>query len=918
MGLALIPLGTRDTDLMRLLEERKLAQRRKLKEHYDKAFHGVGKTANDTLEEHIVSDTSGFTKQKALALVDRELTAADHLSFVTTAIRSAHDETALEILQGTWRQGVGAFDKLYEDWQRYVRQPGYTDYALEQAMEKELGGVHLDAAREIFVEYHKMRKSAGLQAFAPMEGHEVSAERAATRVEAATIEVGLSSGLFTSRGEVVISAAGQLRRTWAKRIKRDRTEAAVWAAQLKVFDERFRDSLGLRGADMIEARIQLRREPTFVDRVYLAFRREQYDKVVEAATDAWQAQVEGELDHELRNPPAGDPRPALSLSERVTLYNDDANTPAYEALTNRQLTHFERGAVRLELALHGLGRATKAEDLETAYRFLKGIREPGVRRVVIETYVARYMDPGGAGYGKGGLVEPARGRSGDRFVRFVEALQTRGSGYEESPPLIDLVRLLSPDASIAETQDLAERRDAATRTGLVGFYATGLVSIYDVLTAEDTQEVADDALSRLRQWVRKSRADAHELEAIMAAEGVANVIELAALGYERFAARLDEVRSVKRSVVEGVGMFVDFAGRSLLVAVLGPAGLPGLLAALGSYTAGMLVREGLLGVEYQLVSVQNLSTLVAEAATFGFDELRIEKVIKELIPTGMFKFEADSIRATEHLAKTGKAMSPGIFGPEGLSAAQAKFAQDYLKASGSKLFEKIAQDMIENAKFPTAAELLARAGHALVAAGLKPLSDKLAVAPTAFTPTAERFRENLKKIIINGPPPKAAIGYAMAKEFTDMLASPDWANTTVEQKLARLVRTGLISVASAVPVSAAFTSLGNRDASRMKRLAKSNPDVFYARLQSDPTLALAYDQYRKSVKGLPGVRAKPFDQWVAGQQRMVGAKPSVAYVAGEGTAKAEHKEIDLQKAASDAMKDMDDAMTSHGERQWGR
>ena len=169
--------------------------------------------------------------------------------------------------------------------------------------------------------------------------------------------------------------------------------------------------------------------------------------------------------------------------------------------------------------------------------------------------------------------------------------------------------------------------------------------------------------------------------------------------------------------------------------------------------------------------MQNLSTLIAEVATFGFDELMIENVIKELVPAGAAKGR--------------------IFGAQGLSDTQAKFAQEYLKGSGAKLFEKAAQNMVEGSSFPTADQLLARAGHAFAAAGLKAVSAKILTSPTVFTPTAERFRENLKKIILNGPPPKAAIGYAMAKELTDMLASPDWGNTTLQEKLARVTKAGL-------------------------------------------------------------------------------------------------------------------------------
>ena len=741
-------------------------------------------------------------------------------------------------------------------------------------MSKELGGGHLDAAQAIFAEYHAMRNRSGLRAHASMHGREDAVERSDVRLQEETIEIGLASGVFTSQGGLVISAARDLRKAWEKRIKRDPKLQAEWIRRRELLMLRFAEHLGLRGADMIEARIQLLRDPTPVDRVYLASARREYAKAIAAATDAWQAGAEGTLERDLRNPSKGDPRPALAVNERAIPLGAEGGE-AYEAFTNPKLTHAERGAVRLQLALSGSGRTTKAADLDTAYKFLKAIMAKEQRIAVVEAYVARYLDGGGR-HGKSVLVEGARGAS-DAVERFSQALQSDASGFEQSPTMIDLLHLLAPDKGLADALALAERRDKATQTGVLDFATSGFAAIYDSLTAEDTQEVADDALSRLRRWVRTANVAPHELKAVMEAEGVTEVTALAQLGYERFAVRLDEVRAVKASVAEAVGMFVDFAGRSLLVAVLGPAGLPGLLSALGAYTAGMLVREGLLGVEYQLESVQNLSTLIAEAATFGFDELLIENVIKELVPTG---------------AAAGR-----VFGAKGLSEAQAKFAQEYIKGSGAKLFEKAAQNMVEGQNFPSAGELLARAGHAFAAAGLKAGTLKLLNAPHAYTSTADRFRENLKKIILNGPPPKAAIGYAMAKELTDMYTSPDWGNTTLEQKLARVTKAGMISIVSAVPVAVAFTNVGEREAARMKKLAKSNPDVFYARLQQDAVLSGAYDKYKADVQSLklPGVRPKSFTQWVTGQ--------------------TDH---DLVKPSAAALKDIDESMTPHATKRWNR
>ena len=674
MGLALIPLGTRDIDLMRLLEERPLAQRKRLKADYDRAFAGIGKTANDTLEEHIVSDTSGWQREKALALLDHELTPADHLALVTVAIAGAHDETALEILREVWSRGPAAFDALYEDWHRFVQGPGFTAYPLEQAMTKELGGSHLEAAQAIFAEYHAMRSKAGLRDFASMEGHEGSAERADVRLQETTIEIGLQSGVFTSNGPLVISAARDLRKAWEKRIKRDKSLAAEWVARRERLLLLLAESLGLRGADMVEARIQLVRDPVPVDKIYVASMRREYAKVLKAATEAWLAGSEEGLDHALRHPPERRP-PAGARRQRA---RDPAQrgqrrrvrgarrAPAHASRARRRAVAARAARPRPDDEGRGPRHGLQVPQVDQGRQAAHG-GHPGVRRALSRRPRA---PPRQRGARRG-----TRGSARDAITRFCNALQSDATGFEQSPAMIDLLHLLAPGTELADAQAYAERRDRATHTGVLDVAATGLVSIYDTLTAEDTQEVADDALSRLRRWVRSSHASPDELRAVMEAEGVTEVTALAQLGYERFAVRLDEVRSVKASIAEGVGMFVDFAGRSLLVAVLGPAGLPGLLAALGAYSAGMLVREGLLG--RRVPARERAEPL--DAPRRGRD-VRLRRAHDRERHQGA---RARGRREGAHLRRAG---------PVG---SQAKFAQEYLKGSGAKLFEKAAQNMVE-------------------------------------------------------------------------------------------------------------------------------------------------------------------------------------------------------------------------------
>ena len=98
---------------------------------------------------------------------------------------------------------------------------------------------------------------------------------------------------------------------------------------------------------------------------------------------------------------------------------------------------------------------TKAADLENAYRFLKAIKKPAARKQVIVAYVDRYLDDHGKARGKGTLVEAGE-RQVDPVVRFCVALQTRATGFEQSPTMIDLLQLLLP-GDLADSLKLAER-----------------------------------------------------------------------------------------------------------------------------------------------------------------------------------------------------------------------------------------------------------------------------------------------------------------------------------------------------------------------------------------------------------------------------------------------------------------------------
>jgi hypothetical protein len=809
MGLSVIPPRTADENLYRLLTERKLPQRLRLKATYNQAFAGIGLTPNDTLEEHVAADTWSFERQRALALLDHDLTDADHLSFVTTAIVGAHQTTALEILQRDWRDGMASFDRLFADWDRYVKAPGYTKLGLEAAMDSELTGLEVDVARYIFQEYHAVK-----------EGR-YSYPVAASIVASSTVSRGLSGGILTTDARAIKTGARDLRLAVEAEQKADPTRPSTIPGTLRdSAQEKIKaGAVSLGDPDRVEALIQLDREPTYADRIYLASRRGQYADALAKAIGAWKSGEEGTIDRDLRA--GSDPRPALAGH---VIPPADENAPAYSALTHPGLSHAERGAVRLELALHSLTGDTKADELAAAAQFLR-IIDPKSRKLVIEAYVARYFDSA-TGRRFGTVREEGTPTAGDAQERFYRAVQTAASGFEESVTLVDLLRLIRPEAGLKDTLKLAERREAATHTGRVDDLATAMVAIYDELTAEHTIEFADAALRRLRRWVHLAEVKPDELRAIAEAEGVTTVTELATKSYDELAARLDEVRSVKNTISQAVGTFADIAVRSFFVALGGPAGLPGLASALGAQLAGIAVRGGLLGAEYQSVSKATISNAVGDIAALGlFEGLKIESVIQELVPKGALRGKVGKLGVTE---------GTGILERQGLTELQAKFVQDSLTQMGSKLFEKSAQNAVENQPFPGIGEILARAGYALTVAGFKGLASVINVKADIFASPAQRLRTNVGATLLKGPPPKFSLGPAMFKEMTDIWQSPDSANATFAEKLVRVSKVGVASLVSALPVAGAFTVLGEREAAELRAGAGGDPEDYLNRLVLRP------------------------------------------------------------------------------------
>jgi len=886
LGLALIPPGTADTLLVNILYEHDLSGRKRLADTYAKAFRRVMMGGGDTLYHHIVDDTSGWRRDKCLFMLQRELTDADKLHFETTGILGTHDEDAIKILQGVWERGPAAFQQLEYDWENKLHKAGWVEGTLYESMHKEfLFGQTRQVFDSIWKAYKKSQPTG------------VVDETTAITEEQEHFKSAMFVKSFSRDVKGLVRASTKMREAWERKIKKDPSAAAEWAASQAHYLAWAEKALGNKvfgdRADAVEVKINLLRTPSPLDEIWMAMHRADDQGVLNHAQEAWMEGTEGTLEQQAMHPPEGDPRPKFSVLGQA-IPTGNPLYPHLRALVDPGLDHVGRGAKLLSLYLGGQATSTAAGDLDAGIKLLKALRQgdqrlkrkrppddPGLLDKVIEKYA----------------LENLRRTPGKTPTEaFVNHLNER---FDSSPNLVDLTQFLLPDHTLDEHLTRAEARQKSTQTGWASGAAIEMVYAYDDVTGEHTMEAEEAGLRRLRRWTNLSHTSPDELKAVMALEGVESPSQLAQRGYEQYKTRLDEVRSVKSAMADAVDTVISFAGRSILVAILGPAGLPGLISALAAYTTAMVAHDGLLGEEYQFWDMKNVSTLMGEVATFGFDEFMLASAISELAnPT--VNLAIDAVAA---------------------QSRSSKFAEEFAKQLASKTVEKIIQDAIEGESFPMPADIVARAIHAMAAAGGKTGSMKMP-KPTVFESRWKRYVLNFKTIAKNGPPPKAALTYALAKEATDTFVKGNPGNLSAPEIAGRHIKSGVVSIASALPVAGAFGVVQGRDAARARRLGAQDPRIVRVkqieaeidRLRKNPKVLDAYGAYAPFTA--KRAWTLPFDDWIR----------EVAAHNGRATyrdAAGKRVEVDLNselygtKAHSDVLKDMDEVMTPHTKRRWG-
>jgi hypothetical protein len=709
MGLALIPVGTRDEEVFRILYEIPVTNRKHFENTYNETFGdtshgGAEKIGTGSLKGDLKGDLSGWRLQKSLALLNRNLTSADELYFDSLAIVGTHTDRVISRIQDEWSKGIANFALFEGDWDFYVRNQGHwteetwTKLSLYDAMYDQLAtwnkeswqlvsavldvytiykaGIRPEVDKKLpdskLLEEGKKVTGAQILQYEQQRGSlpetEASYHTRQDRLEEMELKVAEASlvaattggrtGLGTNNPQV-FKAVETIRRVWERRIKRvtelaSKTQKPEDIEQQKTYDkawqQRKKDLLAFIPSEMdpntpeyLRVKLLLSGDLNLADEVYLShFPLYDEDKTIALVTEDWALGKMEQLRQEAAEPkkdkhnPSEIIRPTFELLFVVPV-SSGLPFKRVDTITDKRFNDAARGAARLKLELD---EGDSDSDLQKAYQLLKPADIP-LRLDVIQQYATD------------NLSKETGDNAVDKFLNYISRV------YEDSNAVWLFRDLLKPTNDPTELARRAQGRYDAAHSGLYDkalklqnqlglFTLPDYMQIYGTISGEETEKVAQESIARLNFIAQNYKAQPSEVEALMAIVGAKSPEDLAKAEYNTFQERLDDLRTTKRAIVEGIIAVVQLAADVALTIVTGGAAGPLLIASLATAIGGMVAQEVFLGKDYNLISKDNakqLAMIIASAGVGAFTSSVSAKLIsperiKQLTRAQLFLKEA--------------------------------------------------------------------------------------------------------------------------------------------------------------------------------------------------------------------------------------------------------------------------------------
>lgn len=765
---------------------------------------------------HVLAQfTTRWKYEKACALLDARITDAEELYFAAVAVSSPSNADVVKILDATRSTGTRApFHKLNADWNRFVRTPrGWnkdqplTALTMREALRMALSGAPAARAENLFQTFGEgLRPGETSRVVSDLEPALRLFERALLDDDAAQTkkELGYLGALIAELRKS--DTAGQYTDYINDIERRIRVYLAYRERSQKLDADEHRSLLArhlgggkLRDADEIYRQFQLAAGSS---NEIAAF------EILKIVTQNWLAGTLATLVLEA-NTPLLDARTSQALRPKYRLSDLQADSGIVSARFNDRLTDiFSRvqhaATPNGDLAAHAADRLMREleadsfitpERLKGAFEFIALIpphQVPGVIQTFAQTYLAD--------------------RPGNPAERFVNYLLDDFGLSKDVPAIAEKIRARPTTPSEVLTR--ARFVEASRHTGWasdVGGYLAAKFGNRNVGPA------IHQALRNLEALTRDERLQPEVLAGNLARSGKANALEAAEREYNEIKANVEIENQLKKDLADWTSFAIEIGVRAALAAVFGPAGITGLVIALTTISGSKLVAKGFLGANYELLSPENIASLVTELTGTGYELLKVEERIGEFVK----KF------------------------------SDSPFIRNLLAGSLNKLATGTVDGIIERAiqqnALPDATKVVGFVLGALADGLGKALAGKLTFNVTSFTRFSRRWVLSVARDYLAGPPPKGStlssgLG-TLVKIFQDLYRNgrDEFDLEYIKKKVGEWA---IQNLTTGLAVGSALAVAKNREARPRVRAVEQHPEAF-------ALLAAEIEPLRKVIQSLP-------------------------------------------------------------------
>lgn len=641
LALCLIPITTRDTEFWRIMESHTFQQRRQIEARYNQVFHEIG---NGSLWLDIQDDLSGMEEIKAHIMLHRELTPADHLYLSTAGQYGTNVDMVLQILRTQWAAGASTFESFANRWNpsgllpdvenghaplyQYFQPAELMGFSNPQAIQNnltiqarsmiytvlsELSGAARTAVVAIFLEFleYKSPNRKGSEATLETANSDFT-ERERSDLAIAHAALDASESFDTDEDEFyrAVRQIGEIYRSRIERLRHAHVEPTFieqaqreWIeAQARIERDHIQEEMDT-DYEVMRARLSLVGMDD-ADRIYLncndydelmnvverVFRQGRIDTIIEQAGRAKSTSTGQEI------------RPAYDLTTLVSATRGD-DASRFHLITRQDRNDAERGGHRIRFELQ---QGVDDDVMDHLNRFLLHNDWSGnLHNDVLESYRSHFLHPSSM---------PAN-------VALVAHLRTRG--FAETRGFARLRDQLDPARTARGRSSRAEEDREAEHSGFFAPISDAAVSVYNDLTGEDSMQIVDESIDRLRVFGGQAGASQAELDAFQAIYGRGT--DLSDLEYRQFQERLQDLRDARATVREFAGTVVSLTVQAALTVLTAGAGATLIAStiarqiaiAAASEMAGMVTREALDSRGYDLASADNVQQMIVTIAGAG-------------------------------------------------------------------------------------------------------------------------------------------------------------------------------------------------------------------------------------------------------------------------------------------------------------